>query len=159
MLHVPCWWRMLDKHVSTANTCTVASWHQILVFLQRVALVYNTSVSVVEVAISVLDSGCACTHITSLNFRTEVLLAEASWYSYWSDTKTGDSSVTSYPSLSVIIPGPHLSLALARIALDDVPALNFKTAEPQTRIVPSQTCTRRGVSATMLAWQGLKRVW
>ena len=87
---------------------------------------------------------------TSLHFRTEVLLAEDLWYSYWSGTKTGDSSVTSYPSLSVIIPGPHLSLALAKIALDDVPALNFKTAESQTRVMSPQTCTRRGVSAAYL---------
>jgi hypothetical protein len=57
-------------------------------------------------------------------FRTAVLLAEEVWYSYWSATKTGDSSVTSYPSLSVIIPDPHLSLALDKIALDDVPVLS-----------------------------------
>lgn len=87
---------------------------------------------------------------TSLHFRTEVLLAEDLWYSYWSGTKTGESSVTSYPSLSVIIPGPHLSLALAKTALDDVPALNFKTAESQTRVMSSRTYTRRGHSAAYL---------
>ncbi len=121
------------KCVSTANTCTIASWHPIRVFLQYMAFMHNT-IGKCDLSCHFCARFSLCLHphhnATSLNFRTEFLLAEASWYSYCSDTKTGDSSVTSYPSLSVIIPGPHLSLALAKIALDDVPALNFKTAEP-----------------------------
>ena len=65
--------------------------------------------------------------------------------------------MTSYPSLSVIVPGPHLSFALAKIALDDVPALNFKTTESQTRMMSSLTCKKRRF-CSLFAWQGLVRI-
>ena len=62
--------------------------------------------------------------------------------------------MTRYPSLSVILPGPHASAAFAKISFDDVPSLNLKLVEPHLKTMSPPIYTRKGALYDMLAWRG-----